>query len=687
MPSLRIRVGASLDTNALAVFVPLEQAAKRARANIDRELNATAKTRRAMVADAKRTGGDIVAEAEREADKILSLESKTQRGRLREVERSARERIRLERSAMREVEAMLASDNARRSRPVGRGGAIGVGRRAAISVGWQAALAYGAARSFVHATAGTAAEYLEGLGLDLSIAGHAGRAQAVAMQAQAISSAGYIPGAAGAQGQLQNPAAILKEIQAAGDKTATSFVDVGDALREFVAKTGDLETGRAVLNDIARLSKATNTNLVDMAEASAEVSNHLGNVPNKAEQVSAVMRIIAGQGKLGAVEIKDLASQMAKIAASAQAFEGGGLANIGDLAILAQEAKLRGGAATATQAATSVARFSEDLTKKTTISHWTAAGLNAFADTGKTKIRSPEELILEALRFSHGNLSKLNQLFPNAMSARAVRGFAAVYNETGGTEADKLRAVHEEFDRLRHATLEQTEITRAFNAAMAQGPSQIQLANNRLTELAGKINEALLPAVSELAPAIEYVARELSGTVQDLAHAFGLDKKQDDEDREKRRRLRVDLEKAAEQELQLALQQQPTLVRGKHGAELQLPGIDRSHVDALRNNANVVNTKLAIDAAEHEKHAAQFKAGNMVDGWGMIQTTGGNAKRLAEEEQRLNELKLEANRTNDILARIETALTTGKVRAVVPQQPPPADRSGSAPANSVPDEP
>lgn len=710
MPSIRIRVGASLDAGALTIYQPLEKAAEKARKNIDRSLNEAAKGPEKVRKAAKSSGDALEHELEGMANKILKDEEKANRARLREAQKTAKARVAAEKAAAKEIAKAAAeagravSEGLHLSEGKGlgrgfarfmsqRGGAIGIGRRAAISVSRGGALAYGLGGRALSMAGGAAEDYLRGLGLETSFGAHAAHAQDLSYQAQAITSAGYIRGASGAQGIQQDPKVILGELQAVGNATATSFNEVGDALRQFVAKTGDLETGRGIMMDLSKLAKATNTDLVDMAEASAEVSNHLGNIPDKAGSINAVMRVIAGQGKLGALEIKDFAAQMAKIAANAGKFEGGAVKNIGELGLLAQESKLRGGSASSTQAATSVAAFARDFAKGTTLKHWTAAGLSPYTDKSKSTLRSPEELILEALKFSKGNLPKLAQLFPNAMSMRAVQGFSAIYSETGGTEKDKLEAVHQEFERLRHATLTQAEITRAFGEAMDTGKSRVQLANNRLQEMAGKINEAALPALAALAPAIEALIQPAAGLAKTLANFLGINPDADDEAKKKRRN--VEMLGAARAELDAALHQAPKLVRGEHGATFQAPSIDQSHVKVVEDYKSQLAGDIAVAAGKvdaekkaYEDAQAQEAALGASDETGAAAQVTRDAKaKLDADTANLNEMKVQQNKTNQILSDIHTALISGRVVFATPAPPVRADHSGTADADSDSDHP
>jgi len=140
-----------------------------------------------------------------------------------------------------------------------------------------------------------------------------------------------------------------------GGETGTDANAALEGLSKFVGKTGDLKLGRELMKDLAVYAKATGTELDDMTDAAADVATALPEAADKNKQVLAVMRAIAGQGKLGAVEVKDLASQMAKLAANAGQFEGSAADNIITLGAMAQESRQRGGSASASQATQSVA--------------------------------------------------------------------------------------------------------------------------------------------------------------------------------------------------------------------------------------------------------------------------------------------------------------------------------------------
>lgn len=526
MPSLRIRIGAALDANALKAFLPLEQAGERARRNIERSLNSAgtsgAKAARPIVTE----WAKIEKELDREANRIVRVQERAARTVTKEFEKSqkdqtasaARESKRREdivrrssemagREAARlaNIEIHAAERAARAAESQAKkgnfwssgGGRIGIGRRAGIAVSRGTAALYGYGGAGLSSIA-------RGLGVDTDVAGmmqtgvnNQDLAQKIINSSPQYNSASVGSRQVAAQG-------LEAQAQHVGNATGTSTSETLEALESFVAKTGELGTAQDTIGNLARLSRATGTNLADMANAAAEVSLNLGNVPDKAKVIDDVMRSIAGQGKKGAVEIKDLAQQMAKVASVAGAFEGDRGKNIAILGGMAQAAKAHGGAAGAAQATTSIQAFVTNLTQGGTIKNWQAMHLSPYTDPRpghRNTIRSPEELILEALRATKGDLPQLNKLFGSKLAMRPVRAYADTYKTAGGGE-EGLKAVHEEFESYARAAMTAEQVTMAFNAQMDTSKSKVQVFNNEMQQTAEKLQSALLPAVEQTAPMI-----------------------------------------------------------------------------------------------------------------------------------------------------------------------------------------
>jgi len=346
----------------------------------------------------------------------------------------------------------------------------------------------------------------------------------------ALSNAGYMQGVAGPNGTRVDPAKLEAQARAIAATTAVAPTEAIDALSAFVSKTGDLETGRAVLSDLALLSKATGTNLEDMVDAAGDVSSVLGEIPNKGAAIAQVMRSVAGAGKLGAVEIKDMATRMAQLAAAAPMFEGDVGKNIAMLTAIAEEARQRGGSASAAQATTSVSSFTNTFSKGARLKQFKAFGVETTGAGGAT--RDPKAIIMDSIRAAssaqHGGIAAMTEnmgkLFMDVRARSATKGFESVYRDAyagrTGTEAEKvaagMAAVSAEFERLTAAQVGQTEIQKSASSALLTSAARAQLFNNAMDEAVKGLEIGLLPALKSLTPVI-------TGAVKALAILIGGD--------------------------------------------------------------------------------------------------------------------------------------------------------------------
>lgn len=691
MAQIKIRVGAALDSSALTVFQPLVKAAERARKDIQKSLDSAAKEPDKIRRASKSSGDALIREVERMADKILKDEEKSQRQRTREVEKETKARVRLEKAAAREVERELArSERGSGNGPSRRrrnGGAIGIGFRSGISVSRSTAVAYGLGRSAL----GSA---LRGIGVETDMSSMVEQGVANQALAQKIVNSAPEYNSADVGSRQTEATSINAKVNAISNATATNSTDTMEALEAFVAKTGELSTGLDTLKDMATLSRATGTNLLDMSNAAAEVSNNLGDVPDKGKAIYDVMKAVAGQGKLGAVEVKDLASQMAKIASVAGFFEGDRSKNIAILGGMAQEAKLRGGAATATQATTSIQAFVNSLTKGATIKNWRKAvdengrGLNPYTDKSETTLRSPEELVLEALKYSKGNMEKLAKLFPSSQAMRGVRGYAQIYDQAGGGVAG-LDAVRDEFRRLGSAAMTDADVMSAFAAQMSTTQSKVQVFNNEMQQTAMKLETALVPAFEALAPVVVGLAGVFSDVMGTLLGS-----------------IRPEEERAAgaaDREAQNAAGKTRAFV----GSNLiRHTGVEEPGETDVRIAKNLSaaapifkgdeEKRAALESAldqqrEKVKSEAQYDAEDPTklmsdeDIKALAKKGNEGATQYLEDKQTLERMQDSQTQLTKSIDSLTAALTSGAfdVKVVkMPPTPPKSDRSGAMPADS-----
>jgi hypothetical protein len=346
-----------------------------------------------------------------------------------------------------------------------------------------------------------ARDIARGAGVQTDIGSLVGSSIDLQTRATDLSNQAYMPGEKGPNGQRQDPRALIEQAREIGDYASFDPTKVMEGLQAFVAKTGDLQAGRDALRDLAKLSLASGTALEDMVDAAGDVANALGNTEDKGAKTVAIMKSLAGQGKIGAVEMKSLAVQMAKLGSSATAFEGDPSTNIAKMGAFAQMARAKGGAASATQAATSVASLINIFK--------TPARMNAFFNaTGKkvynTKtgmLRDPEELLLESLRATKGDPGKFKKIFANTGGSRAVEGFATVYRQAGGGKAGEA-AVREEFGRYMKIAMGDGEIEESFKRKKETDEANVQLFNNQLSKVGDSVTQHILPQLARLGPTV-----------------------------------------------------------------------------------------------------------------------------------------------------------------------------------------
>jgi hypothetical protein len=563
MAEIRIKIGASVDRGLENAFRPLEESAKRAKRTLRTEFDASAKEQLKAQQKADREMAKSARDAAREqakaAREAAAQKTKAERDAAKEAARLDRERVRTAERAERDIvrakekaerekaeltkkaqreEERAQRDAVRAAEKAAKDQARAIARQqreqirathqaerdhrrqsradhydrmlASRNVGrtvdnivTPAARLGGKGLSFAK---GVLSDVAQGAGADFSLASHVQKNVSLEKNATDLTNAGYMPGEKGQAGIRQDPQALIRDVRKAADATATDANVAMEGLQKFVAKTGDLQTGREIIQDLAKYSRATGAELDDMADAAGDVASALGETDNKGEKVKAVMKAIAAQGKVGAVEIKDLATQMAKIGASATQFTGDGAENVAKMAAISQAARQKGGAASATQAAQSTMGFMATFSKAARQNQFKAYGVNIRAADGK--VADPKQIIMDSIAAAasekHGGMANfdknMGKMFMDSSSKRATRGFEAVYKDTKGTHEQKMEAVSKYFDKLANATMSETEVMESFTRSMSTTEAQAQLVNNQLSAAAQELQNSLRPAMAGMAP-------------------------------------------------------------------------------------------------------------------------------------------------------------------------------------------
>lgn len=280
-----------------------------------------------------------------------------------------------------------------------------------------------------------------------------------------------------------------------------------DALDKFASKTGELQKGLDMLRGLSELSRAGAGDLDDLADAAGDIFN--ADKTQSAEQVLQKLRMFAVQGQKGAVEMKDLASQMAKIGAAAGRFEGGAERNLLTFGALAQGARESGGAASATQATTAVASLSNQFYKNARLGKMAALGVDVKTKEGYN--RPIDEILIELMqgaekksRAKGGGLKDFDMFMgtaiADAQARRATAPLEAAFKGAGGGEAG-IKAVKEYLGKFGAGDRDlKAEFSDKAQARLQEDDVRMAKVRENFDRMVG---DKLLPALMKLIPEFE----------------------------------------------------------------------------------------------------------------------------------------------------------------------------------------
>jgi len=295
------------------------------------------------------------------------------------------------------------------------------------------------------------------------------------------------------------------------------------ALEEWQTVTGDLDLGIAQLQRFSDIALATGT---DMSELSAAAGNAFNSIKDgiqdpqkRLEALDAILRSAAAQGALGAVEIKQMATEMSALASSGVQFGKNAPESIMRSIAMAQVARAKGGAPSAAEAVTAVERFGSDVMNKRKILK-SRYGVDVFSKDNPNQLRGQEDLVKDILSATGGNVGTLGDIF-GERGLKVMRGFANVYNAAERSKKGSgIAAVEREFSGYMGAATSDAEIQRRVASRLQDPDMQLQKTIDNMNKAIGSqmipvLNE-LIPKMQELTPAIGNAA----GAAADLATYF-----------------------------------------------------------------------------------------------------------------------------------------------------------------------
>jgi hypothetical protein len=392
------------------------------------------------------------------------------------------------------------------------------GRRMSIASG-----AYSSMSSIGSAAMGFGGSMAGGLGLDFDVGSAVNKSVALRAAASQLSISAF----QGNPGEKRvDPKELQKISRDVGTKSGFDPMKVMEGMTSYVGKTGDLGTAKESIGELAHLARATGTDIGNMIDASGDVGNALGEVgekfgtsKEKSEAVLRVMRMIAGQGKVGAVEVKDLAVQMAKLSSASISFGGNREKNLGNMGALIQMARQLGGAASATAAATSVVGFVNTLKTPGRIKEFKDAGVDVFErdkQGNKTgKFNDAFVVIKQALKASGGDPELMKKMFSNVVGAKGADAITGIYNDAGGITNDKSgQAAVDKYIEKFTKPLSKEQEDEDYAQRMLEDDVKAQQFQSKLDTITDSLVTKLLPSLEKLAPVALDVAAALSRMIE-----------------------------------------------------------------------------------------------------------------------------------------------------------------------------
>jgi len=319
-----------------------------------------------------------------------------------------------------------------------------------------------------------------------------------------LANQGYV---AGGPSRSALAAGIRGNVAGVANASGRSDADLVEMAQAFTDVSGDLKGAMKLLPQMAELADASGASGSDIGRSMAlalegvKIRGGKGLSDTDAElRALAAIRVMAGQGKIGSIELADQANAGAgRTVAAAMMFGGDFEKNMATLGGLAQMAVKSGGAASSAEAFMSISKISTDVTARQ--ASLRKMGVEVFTDKSRTALRDPAEIMYDIVNKTKGDLTKLGPIF-NERSIRALNPLQQVYTEAGGGEAGE-EAMRSALGKFQQAALGESEVKDSAAFRRTEPDRQLERTKNEFNRLVGsELIPVLSKAIPELAKAI-----------------------------------------------------------------------------------------------------------------------------------------------------------------------------------------
>ena len=265
--------------------------------------------------------------------------------------------------------------------------------------------------------------------------------------------------------------------------------EIMSGLEQIVAKTGNFDAAAANIKNLGMVISATGASGQDAGAMIADLIEKFGiKTPDELLQT---LDLLASQGKEGAFELADLATQGNRVMSAYAGIGRTGKTAAAELGALTQI--IRKGVGSSEQSATALEAYMRALNDVQTRKRLKSVGVSLFEKDDPKKMRSAVDIMKDVIVKAKGNVSKIGRVFKSNEAMRAFSAASLEYKETGGfASLDSFMGVKADGSTLvgdserMAATFEssvlslKTALERFSNAALAEPIKNLADALNRI---------------------------------------------------------------------------------------------------------------------------------------------------------------------------------------------------------------
>lgn len=262
------------------------------------------------------------------------------------------------------------------------------------------------------------------------------------------------------------------------------------AVEKIVGKTGDLQFAVDNMQNLAYAISATGAAGEDIGAMGADLMEKFG--IKDQQEIIKTLGLLVNQGKAGAFELRDLATQGERVTAAYASTGRIGKQAVAEMgAMLQMTRKATGGPEqTATALEALIRNFNDPIKRKILLDN----GIQITDPKDPSRMRSLIDLSKELIVLTNGNRSKIGQVIDQE-GIRALMAMMIEYNQTGGFKSiDEFLNISSDPQALLN---DSKEIAQTFNSAMTSLQTALTYFAN--TNLAGPI-QTLADAINSLDP-------------------------------------------------------------------------------------------------------------------------------------------------------------------------------------------